>query len=277
MPTESRGESQRPQSRYRPSALKHYQSSERLDRTATTTDAKGWIGIVVGFAVVLLALSWGIWGGIPNQVEMQVEMTRAGAFSVVSSDSDGTVSRLLVSPGETVSSGTVLVAVDTANGTASVVSGVSGTIQGLSVSVGAQISVGDQVATVVDDSSAGELQAVTYVDSSDAVELRTLPDSLVSPHNVDASQYGSLIGKVTFVADIPATLAEMTATLQSETLAGSLLETTRGVPYLVLIGFDAPPLWTNDQEPPFDIVDGTPADAIATIGVERPIDLLFGG
>ena len=227
--------------------------------------------------VVGAGLAWALWGGIPDQVEIQAEMVRQGAFTTVTADASGAVTSVEAVPGDLVDDGDVIVRMSSGGGTHTVVSSTAGTVQGIYVEVGAEVAPGDPLASIVDEASSATLFAVSYVDADDAVSLKSLPQALVFPATVDASQYGSLIGRVTFVADVPATQAEMSAALQSQALASAFLEITGGVPYLVIVGFEEPPTWTNDQEPPFGITDGTRADVIATIGVERPIDILFGG
>ncbi|MCP4374641.1 MAG: hypothetical protein GY794_00455 [bacterium] len=264
-------------SSYRPSAVEEYRSPERIDRAASVADAKGWIGLLVGAIVVILASAWGIWGGIPNQLVMTVEMIRKDAMVTVTADTAGKVQRTWVVPGDTVNFGDPILTISSGGRETPLKALAPGTVQGFSVSIGDSFAAGDPLATVVNEKSRGTLRAVTYVNASDAVELRGRPDTLVTPATVDTALYGRLIGVVSFVADVPASSKEMAVTLRSTLLAESLFKATGGVPYLVSITFDDPPHWSNDRNPSFQITHGTSAQAIATIGMVRPIDLLFGG
>lgn len=269
------GESRR-SSRFRQSALHRYESPERLDRPARVADSKAWIGLGAAGLLLAASLAWGIWGGIPNQITMSTELVREGAFSANVSGVGGTVTQIFVAPGDSVTAGDPILTVSSDAVERDILAGASGTVQGISVVEGDETRPGEPVATVVDETSHGVLSAVTYVGPDDAVELRSLPVVSVAPAVVDAASFGRLEGVVAFVADVPASPTQMAATLQSTALADSLLQSTGGVAYLVRIAFDEPLRWTNDDAPPFDIVDGTAAEAIATLSVERPIDLLFG-
>ena len=98
----------------------------------------------------------------------------------------------------------------------------------------------------------------------------------VLPATVDPTVFGSLSGRVSFVSTLPASYASMVATLQSEPLADEFHAAAAGVPYLVVVEFDDPPVWTNDDPPPGLVVDATPAEISGVVSRERPISLLFG-
>jgi len=251
-------------------------SADELDSVVLVTDTRSWIAIGVGLAAVLALLVWGFVGSIPERFSVGGVMTRPDAIVRVVAPGTGTVASVSVAAGSSIEAGAPLATITDSDGdTVKVTSTVDGIVQGIATGVGLEVAAGDIVATVLDESAKGGLSVVTYVESTEALELAGVDEVTVAPATVDQNTYGSLDGRVAFVADVPASSTAMIEQLNNEALATEFMNNTGGAPYLVIIEFDDPPQWTGEA-PPFEIVAGTLAEVSAITSRERPIHTLFG-
>lgn len=263
---------------YRPQALERLESPEGLDDVASVTDSKAWMAVLAVAVAIAVLAAWGVFGRVPQVVTVPGVLVRAGAESVARAKSPGSVRELQIRVGDRLDVGDVVLTVATRDGDVEVVEASSGgTVQEVTVAVGESVDAGTVVARILDTRSEAPLEAVAYVDGITASQLGGATDVTVQPASVDPTEYGSLEGTVGFVSTLPASVDSMATTLQSEALADSLLRAAGGVAYLVVVEFDDPPRWTNDDPPPFLLADSTLADVSGVVTSKRPISLLFGG
>lgn len=252
-------------------------SPERLDEVVHVTRTRAWLAAAAGLAVVVVFFVWATVATIPDRITVGATMIRADALAGVLVPDAGIVTSVLVKPGDSVETGDMVAALSPGDGSSSDVNApISGVVQEVLVVEGDSVMAGDAIAIVIDESSTESLQAVTYVGPQDANALRAIDTVTVQPSTVDTTMYGALVGRVSFVSQVPASLVSMTNMLGSSALAMSFSSDTNGLAYLVVVDFGDTLEWTNGSAPSFDIIDGTLAQLSAIISDDRPIDLILG-
>jgi HlyD family secretion protein len=156
-----------------------------------------------------------------------------------------------------------------------VVSPYAGQVLELKVYRGSPISEGAPVISIQPDVEA--LEVLVYVRSSRAKDVKPGMDAEVSPGTVRREEYGFLRGKVTFVADYPATPASMMRNLENESLiqALSVGPVTELRIALEPAGTPSGYLWSSRQGPPLQLSSGTLCTALIVTRTQRPITLVL--
>jgi HlyD family secretion protein len=122
------------------------------------------------------------------------------------------------------------------------------------------------------------LEVLTYVASSHAKDIRTGMDVRISPSTVKREEYGYLRGRVTFVADYPATAAAVMRNFQNDqlvttlTLQGPITEVRVALEpnTQTISGFR----WSSPGGPPVKISAGTLASTEIVTATRAPITLV---
>lgn len=98
-----------PQDRiFRQAALDKLSSPEQLDQLMQVTNPKGWLALLAALLLVGTSVVWSVLGRVATRVSGRGILVRPGGVLVVSSHGAGTVSRLLVQPGDSVAEGQVI-------------------------------------------------------------------------------------------------------------------------------------------------------------------------
>jgi len=154
---------------------------------------------------------------------------------------------------------------------------IDGTVVGVEKSLGDVVKGGD---TLVSIASPGKgLDAVIYVASEDAQQLKTEMNAFISPNAFKKEEFGSIRGKVVYVSQFPTTEKAMTAVLRNRELIQEFLK--KGTPIAVRVrlyedenthsGYD----WTSSKGPKHSISPGTLVTARITVREQPPIALLI--
>lgn len=126
-----------------------------------------------------------------------------------------------------------------------------------------------------------ELMAVLFVPASAGKRVQTGMTVRVSPSTVKREEYGSMIGKVVWVAEFPSSQRGMTRLLGNEVLVTRLLE--EGPPIQVNVALQRDPAtptgyrWSSSTGPNVKISSGTLASGSIVVREERPISFLIPG
>jgi HlyD family secretion protein len=152
----------------------------------------------------------------------------------------------------------------------------SGDVLEIKVSPGGTVAAGTPILSIQPDSSA--IEALIYVSAMQAKDIRVGMDARVSPSTVKREEYGFLQGKVSFVADYPATAAAVMRNFQNEQLVQAL---TAGGPITevhVALERDAATTsgfkWSSRGGPPVKISAGTFAIIEVVTRTRAPISLV---
>jgi HlyD family secretion protein len=123
------------------------------------------------------------------------------------------------------------------------------------------------------------LQAVLFVPASTGKQVQRGMAVQLSPSTVKREEYGSLLGRVTWVAEFPSTSRGMTRLLGNEALVTKLME--QGPPIQVNVALAQDPAtptgyrWSSSRGPDLKISSGTLATGDIVIKRDRPVHLVI--
>jgi len=123
------------------------------------------------------------------------------------------------------------------------------------------------------------MEAVMYFPSGEGKRVRQGMTAQIAPMIVKQSEYGYLLGLVTYVADYPSTRQGMMRTLQNETLVQGLSQ--GGAPIEVRADLIPDPRtpsgykWSSSRGPDVRLQTGTVCFTTVTVTKQRPIGLVI--
>ncbi|HEY4591221.1 MAG TPA: NHLP bacteriocin system secretion protein [Thermoanaerobaculia bacterium] len=123
------------------------------------------------------------------------------------------------------------------------------------------------------------LQAVLFVPASAGKKVQPGMTVRISPGTVKREEYGSLLGKVTWVAEFPSTSRGMTRLLGNEALVTKLMQ--QGPPIQVNVALERDPAtptgyrWSSSRGPSLKISSGTLASGDIVVQEDRPFRLVI--
>ena len=160
---------------------------------------------------------------------------------------------------------------------ATIVSPYNGRVVELKAGPGMLINQGGAVLTVERAGTTGGLEAVIYLSAAEGKKVRPGMISQIVPSTVRREEHGFMLGKVSYVADYPATLQSMMLLLQNDGLVRDLAG-------------DAPPIevraamlpasnqsgyqWSSAAGAPVTLSSGTLCRADIVVDRQRPISLV---
>ena len=123
------------------------------------------------------------------------------------------------------------------------------------------------------------LQAVLFVPASAGKKVQPGMTVRVSPSTVKREEYGSMLGKVTWVAEFPSTSRGMIRLLGNEALVTKLM--AQGPPIQVNVALERDPStptgyrWSSSRGPNLKISSGTLASGDVVVQEDRPFRLVI--
>jgi len=158
-----------------------------------------------------------------------------------------------------------------------VVSPYSGEILELKVSPGSTVTEGEAILSIQPDIEM--LEALAYVSSSRAKDVHAGMEVQISPSSVRREEFGFMKGKVTFIADYPATPAALMRNFQNELLVTSLSNFGPITEVRVALerdtGSQSGFKWSSPLGPPVRISNGTLCETEIVTRRQPPITLLL--
>jgi HlyD family secretion protein len=124
-----------------------------------------------------------------------------------------------------------------------------------------------------------ELNALVYVESSEAKRLDSGMRVLLSPAGTSPEENGYLEGYIYYVSRYPATQNGMHRVLRNQSVVERLSE--NGLPLAVEVRFFVDSTnrtgykWTSSDGPDIDFVSGTFASAMFFVDVQKPVDVFM--
>lgn len=123
------------------------------------------------------------------------------------------------------------------------------------------------------------LQAVLFVPASAGKKVQRGMAVRITPSTVKREEYGSMLGRVTWVAEFPSTARGMTRLLGNEALVTKLME--QGPPIQVNVALQRDPAtptgyrWSSSRGPNLKISSGTLASGDVVVQEDRPFRLVI--
>jgi HlyD family secretion protein len=160
---------------------------------------------------------------------------------------------------------------------ASVRSPFSGRVLEILADRGAVVSPGTPMLSV--EVSSADLMAVLFVPASAGKKVQRGMEVRVSPSTVKREEFGSLLGRVVWVAEFPSTARGMIRLLGNEALVTKLM--AQGPPIQVNVALRRDPAtptgyrWSSSRGPSLRISSGTLASGDVVVHEDRPLALVI--
>lgn len=156
---------------YRKAALERISSPEQLDKALVISSPLSWLALAAITLMIAAAVIWSVLGTIPVTVTVQGMIVPAVSTNAVYADSPGTVTALLVRPGDAITPGKPVLQYEKADGTAAeLVSDQTGVVSNVLAEPGAALMPGGDVLRLSPMTEAGQA-AVCYVPLAQAQKL----------------------------------------------------------------------------------------------------------
>lgn len=159
----------------------------------------------------------------------------------------------------------------------SVVSSYAGRVLEILADQGDVVSPGSPILSV--EVISQDLVAVLFVPASAGKKVEPGMPVRVTPSTVKREEYGSILGRVTWVAEFPSTSRGMNRLLGNEALVNKLM--AEGPPIQVDVALERDPAtptgfrWSSSQGPSVKISSGTLAQGDVIVREDRPIRLVI--
>jgi HlyD family secretion protein len=161
--------------------------------------------------------------------------------------------------------------------TSKVVSTNAGRVVELKVYPGAIVGNGEPIVSI--EPLAESLEAVVFVPSSQAKEIKAGMEVDVSPSGIQREEYGYLLGHVRAVNEFPATLEAITRTFENESLARSMLDAGPVTELRVSFVADSRSYsgykWSSAKGPPATISSGAVCSVEVVTREQAPVSLVL--
>lgn len=97
---------------FRKVSLERLSSPEQLDVLMHVTSPKGWVALLALCALVVIAISWGVFGSIPTKVDGSCILIRPGGVSEIVAPGAGRVADISVDVGDSVREGQMIARIE---------------------------------------------------------------------------------------------------------------------------------------------------------------------
>lgn len=154
---------------------------------------------------------------------------------------------------------------------------VDGLVSEIDVKPGTLVEAGATIAII--EQRSAQLELVAFFEIGKGKRLQPGMAVRVSPASVERDLYGSIVGRVETVSDLPETAAALLDLLGNAALVTQMMGA--GAPIRATIALEADPRtpsglrWTSSRGPNLKITAGETASASVTVEEKRPLDLVI--
>lgn len=197
-------------------ALDDHSEAKEMARVASP-QLKIVLGAMVAMMVVVVY--WCIFGTVNYKVNAQGVVFPFGEATPVTVPYDGTVSRMMITPGTAVTYGTGIVEIHNALSTSTVTAPRDGVVISTQP-IGTQFKAGEPVAWLLPQTQqmAGR-EMLCYVTYNDLRKLKTGQQVQATPANMERENWGYIYGKVVGIEQYPTTRKEIINRVKLDPLA----------------------------------------------------------
>lgn len=261
---------------FRQSALDALSSPEHLDTVLTITPLRPAL-ILIGLGILAAGLLiWSVTGLIPHTVDAYGLLVQNPGYTqvVVLAPSDGEITEMMVSRGDTVAIGqpVATLSLSDGGGLIEVLSQYAGTVSRVNVRRGDEVRANAAVVSVRGDlqtsSDAAPLEAVLYLPYESVQMVKEGMTAYIVPSGVSTLTAGYMKGTTLSVAQFPST----------DQFARSLSPNAPVVAVRIAFTTDAAGyVWTLGQPPDIQLRAGMQLMGSILIREERPLDRVLRG
>lgn len=243
------------------------------------TDRPSWL-ILAGLSLLIVAgLAWAFFGRTPDAVVGPGMVVPEQGFVEVGADLQGTVTEIAVSPGDSVTAGSIVAYIRTTGGhTEAINAPVSGTVATVLVRAGGITDRGTALLTVEPSGSAAVV--VAFVPAGPGKRIQPGMPARISLASAPSSQFGTLEGRVEAVSPVPVSPERVTLIVGGNLSLADYFLT--GGPILELtVSLARDPTtpsgyaWTTGEGPPTAVSLGTLAQVAVIVSDATPVQRIL--
>ena len=298
-------------------ALDRLRSPEELDKLFADTTPVGWVALAAVLLLVFSGVIWSFYGVMATKVNGFGMIVDSAGMVNIAHTAGGKVTELWVGTGDRVQKGQVIAIVEQA-GTeeeiarakaelnaisarqemsakvaqinslndkllrdSQVLSPHNGIITEQKVNVGDVVAPGTPLFGIRLDQERGDMMALLYIPVLDGKKVQPDMTVQIAPGTVDASEYGSLIGRVTNVSAYPVSAENMYSWVGSKEMTNWMLQRGGGAVMEVRVELIKDPdtktgyLWSSITGAPDIITPGTACTGSIVVKRQAPITKAF--
>ena len=249
-------------------ALDDHSEAKEMARVASP-QFKIVLGAMVAMMVVVVY--WCIFGTVNYKVNAQGVVFPFGEATPVTVPYDGTVSRMMITPGTAVTYGTGIVEIHNALSTSTVTAPRDGVVIS-TLPIGTQFKAGEPVAWLLPQTQqmAGR-EMLCYVTYNDLRKLKTGQQVQATPANMERENWGYIYGKVVGIEQYPTTRKEIINRVKLDPLA-AFIQDGQAV-YEVRVVFDTQDgglVWSREKSRNVTVGNGALCN-IQVITEKKPV------
>ena len=161
-----------------------------------------------------------------------------------------------------------------------VISPYTGRVLNIGVDEGGLVSHGEPICKLeLMGNDIKNLEAVVYFPAGSGKKVRPGMTAQISPSTVEQSEYGFMLGLVTYVSEYPSTGQSMMKSLKNEALVKEL--SAGGAPIMVKVDLIPAPKtpsgykWSSSEGPTIKLQTGTLCFGNVTVSSQKPISLVI--
>jgi HlyD family secretion protein len=154
---------------------------------------------------------------------------------------------------------------------------VAGTVNEISASLGDVVAMGTPIVRI--STNAQEMDVLLFVSPADGKRVKLGFSVSVEPSVVKREEFGSVVGTVSSISELPLSNAAINAILHNDKLVEQFSK--NGSPVVIRADLISDPnnvsqlTWTTGSGPDFDIESGTMAKAAITVSIQSPVSLIL--
>ena len=266
---------------YRKSALEKISSPEQLDKALTVTSPMSWIALAAVTVVIVVTVIWSIVGTLPVTVTTTGIIASPVSTNAVFNPESGSVIALLVHPGSELLIDDEVATYKTGNGDVKTISSDQvGTVTEVLVKPGDTINQGNEVVRI-SPKAVSEQVVVCYVKLSDAKKIRRGMEVRVSLQSAESQTYGYMVARVTNIDSYVSSAKGMAYVLGADNnLAATFQKDNTAV---VAVTCELYPdnttvsgyYWSNEKGKKLNVTNGSLVNAKVIVEEVHPITKLF--
>ncbi|MBQ9252439.1 MAG: HlyD family efflux transporter periplasmic adaptor subunit [Clostridia bacterium] len=182
---------------FRKSALDKISSPDQLDKVLKVTSPMSWLALLGVTLIIALVVAWSFVGSLPSTITASGVIVSANtSTNTILSTQRGTVQRV-GSSGARVYDGTAVLELATSSGTELVNSNLLGTVSEVLVKPGDTVENGTEILRVIPSMTENQKEIVVcFVPISDADKIKREMTANVSLTSADSNSYGHMTARV---------------------------------------------------------------------------------
>ncbi|BBZ32700.1 HlyD family efflux transporter periplasmic adaptor subunit [Mycolicibacterium confluentis] len=258
--------------------IRDSQPSDAVIARLPVTDRRTWLGLVAVALLLVAATAWAAFGRTPETINGNAMIVPTHGFIEVGAPTAGTVTAVLVAPGQEVTSGqTVVTLSDPDRGELDVKAPADGLVGTVLVHAGSTVGALSTL-TTIDPTMDGNI-AVAFVPADQGTRISPGMRANVSLASVPSSEFGTVTGTVTSVAALPVSAARIQLLVGgNEQLPTYFLSEGPMVEVDVALDTDADSpsgyAWSFGSGPDKEITTGTLAQVSVILGTSTLLEKL---